>query len=226
MKKITIIVVAVFIANNIKSQQFGLTADVGMSRLSELYGRLSGTENKSQLYYGVGLFFAKQSASSKWGFKVGLDFNKRGARALYEGSQFINSNNIYIVSSSTLSTNSISLNFSPTLNVSDKVQFFLAPHINYTIGNTDDFETIYYETEAKQKVVDSFNDKDSYNSSNFSDRLSYGARVGFNVMLSNNIDLGLTYQYARQLNSNGGLGPKPFYNIINLSTNIYFKGRE
>ena len=186
-----------------------------MSRINKTFDPI--IENKPKLYYGIGVFYAKIPDSSKWGFRASLDFNIRGAGTFYEGPD--------VISSSTSSINSTSVAFYPTLHASNKLHFFLGPQMSYILGGTKIFEHTYYETEAKEIVMFSSTGENRYNDDAFVYRLHFGLKAGLSLNISKHIDLGLTYQYARMLKYELFIY-EPFYNIINISTNIYFKSRE
>ncbi|PCI93072.1 MAG: hypothetical protein COB15_16950 [Flavobacteriales bacterium] len=225
MKKIALIIVIIIFSLTAKAQHFGVSVDVGMSRINKIYNTYGTFENKSKIYYGLGVFYAKIPLESKWGFRATLDYNKRGAGALGEWYDWYGINPEYIVSETTESTKSLNLTFTPTLNASNRLQFFLGPTIGYTLGTNTKTITTYYKTEAKSEVLSSRTGTSEFNGSSFINRLHFGVKAGVNMKLSNRIDLGLTYQYARLLKY-GNPNYQPFYNIVNFTTNIYFKKRE
>jgi hypothetical protein len=228
MKKSTLIILIIIISLTAKAQHFGVNVDAGMSRISTVYTASSNIKNKSKLYYGIGIFYAKLPSTSKWGFKTSIDFNKRGTGTSYEGPsgfRFSPADPVYFVSSNTLSTRSLALTFLLTLNSSKNFQFFLGPHMGYILGNTNKGEVTEYVSSAKKIEISSFSNEDNYNADAFSERLHYGGKAGFNVKITDHFDLGLTYQYARLLKY-ATPHHRPFYNILSLSTSFYLKSRK
>jgi hypothetical protein len=226
MRKITLIILVIALSPKAKAQDFGVKIDAGMSRINKIYNPYLNIKNKSKLYYGIGIFYAKISESSKWGFRTSLDFNKRGAGSYYEG--FWNNysgGESFVVSETNESTKSLSITFTPTLNVSKRLQFLLGPSFGYTLGSGSESVDTYYKTESKNEVIDTYSNISEFNGVSFTDRLHFGLNVGFNIKVADRIDLGLTYQYARILKYASSYY-RPFYNIVNISTSIYFKKRD
>jgi len=218
LKKTIVILLVSFFSITAKAQHFGVNIDAGMSYL---YGVYAPNKSKPQLYYGLGMFYTKLSTNSKWGYRAGLDFNKKGAKIVYEGDSWDG----YIESTTTLSTNYLNLTFTPTLNASKNLQFFLGPHIDYILGNKEETIVTIYKTDTKQQVLETITSKNKNNGISFSDRISYGIKVGANIKLSNHVDIGLCYQYSRLLKY-GSPYYQPYYHIVNITTNIYFKSRK
>jgi len=160
------------------------------------------------------------------GYKISIDYNKRGGKNLYDPPFFaLRYRQSHLEIKSILLTKSLSLAFTPTLKILDKLQLFLGPHLTYSLINeTEDSET-YYRTSAKEEALKTFIDNSSFNGKSFSDRLSFGIKLGVTYKIANRIDLGLAYQYSRLIKIDLPTGSKPFYNIINLTTNVYFKSR-
>ena len=225
MKKTTLIILVTIFSFTTKAQHFGVTADVGMSRINKIVGKSIKVENKSKIYYGIGVFYAKIPVESRWGFRTSIDYNKRGAGSYYEGFPWYGIDSDYVVYETNESTKSLNLTFTPTLNISNKFQFLLGPTIGYTLGSRDGFTETYYKTSAKNEVLEIRTDTRSFNGISFSYRLHYGVKTGINVKVSNYLDVGLNYQYARLLRY-GNPRYRPFYNIINITTNIYLKKRD
>lgn len=229
MKRTTLILVLALIASNLKAQQVGLTADVGISKLNQTYSPYAGkVQNKGQLYYGLGFFYEKIPKSGNLGFKISLDYNKRGAKGVYENDFVSNQfgGDIYIEQETVSSSNAFSLTFLPTINASKKFQFYLGPHLTYALNNTSTTTVTYYKTEAKEEVLLNETKRSSYNGASFSDQLSFGLRVGVNFKIIDAVGIGLSYQYSRLLNNQTPFGEVPFYNIFNFSTHIYFNSNN
>jgi hypothetical protein len=233
MKTITLLIVTIIFSLTAKAQHFGVTADVGLSRINKIYGYTVDAENKSKIYYGLGVFFAKIPLESIWGFRASLDYNKRGEGSCSEaffGSYFdvfsgVYIDPVYITGEESESTKSLSLTFTPTLNASNNLQFVFGPTIEYTLGTKYNFKETSYKTEAKSEVLSSRTGTSEINGSSFTSRLHVGLKAGINVKVSNHVDLGLIYQYVRRFKY-GNAYYRPFYNIINLTTTIYLKKRE
>jgi opacity protein-like surface antigen len=224
MKKTALILVVILFCNKTKAQHFGVTADLGMSRINKIY-RVVNSENKPKVYYGIGVFFAKIPNTSKWGFRTSIDYNKRGTGIYYEGDWHYTQDGSYIVDETNESTKSLSIAFTPTFNVSKKFQLILGPSIGYTLGTKSNFTETYYKTETKSEILSSRTGTSEVNGSSFTNRLHFGLKAGINIKVSNYVDLGLTYQYAR-IFKYGNSYYRTFYNIVNISTSIYFKSRK
>jgi hypothetical protein len=218
MKKTTLIIIITIFSLTAKAQHFSITTDIGMSYLSGLYNPHT---SKPQLYYGLGMLYSKSATTTNWGFKTSLDFNKRGVKSIYTGTSYSG----YVESKNILSSKSLSLTFTPTLNVSERVQFVLGPHLGYFLSSKSTTTEIVYKTSLKEEILQTVIEENTSNGISFIDRLHFGVKLGINVKVSNPIDLGLTYQYARLLKY-AHPSYRPFYNVLSITTTIYFKTRE
>jgi hypothetical protein len=225
MKRATLIILISFIGFTSQAQNFGASADLGMSHYSGIK-EYYFTQNTPRLYYSFGLFYTIRPDSAIWGLRTGIEFNKRGHKTNYLGNgiSFSNSPITYTDNYSITSTNSLSLFFLPTLNVLKKFHLFLGPIIYYNLNSTINYETVYYKTSAKQEVIETKTTKSKadYDGVSFTERSSYGLKLGGCLKLSKKIDLGITYQISRRFKYYTN-DYKPYYNILNLTTIIYLK---
>src|SRR5680860_595552 len=132
MKKRILILLLTIVSLTTNAQHFGVTLDFGASRLSDIYNNpYMKSENNSKLYYSLGLFYTKISTNSRWGFRSGIEFSKRGYGYSYDGTLYAWSSNSgpdnigYIEDTFTQSNNSIILIIGPTLNITNKLQLII-----------------------------------------------------------------------------------------------------
>jgi hypothetical protein len=230
MKKIIFILLFIGLSNLSNAQYFSLKLDAGISRLHYSYPSEYKTQNKSQLYYGLGISYSKISDSSSFGYKTSLEFNKRGYGSLYEGNSGIQfyGNQLpseYVVSENSNFIKSLSLTFTPTLNIFKRVQLVLGPSFSCNLKSGGSYKTTYYKTSEKKEIVSTTSDYSDYSDRSFANRWHIGLNAGFNFKVSNLIDLGINYQYLMEMKYDDYFNP-PNFSIINISTNIFLTKRE
>jgi hypothetical protein len=178
------------------------------------------------------MYYTTKIGESKWGVSTSLAFNKRG----YKEVDLINR-----TSTNSLGTKyflkefqSIYYNYAtsviiaPTFQLSDKLIAMIGFHYTYSFGpNSKDIHN-YFETDENGDNKVLYNTrkfKYGNNGISFVDNSYYGIKAAIFYQVSGIIDFGLAYQYSRPFKSNS-YGSTRFYNIINITTTIYFKTRE
>jgi long-subunit fatty acid transport protein len=226
MKK-TALILFMIICLKANAQHFGVKTDLGASWQTQPPNPFGKVEITPSLYYSFGGFYSKVSSSSKWGFNFCLDYNKRGFRTFFitDPDESLYYHGSFSDSHSKMSNHSLALTLTPTINIANNFQIFLGPHITYALRINQSGTTNYYKDSQRTQLISSSNYNESNQGTFFSDRLSYGVKLGFNIKTSKKIDLGLSYQYSRRLKYPKGY-TVPFYNIISLTTAFYLKARD
>ena len=229
MKKAIVILLVSFFSITAKAQHFGVNFSAGSSWVNKLNPQVTGKVNP-KLFYGFGVFYTKKSETSSWGFRTGLNFDKRNIGATYSKEYYdeYEMQQYYIDGTSTTSDNLLALSSGPTLNISKKLQLALDIHYTYLLSRTGTGSSDTYLDKEKKILYESNQGSSKANGLSLTDRSSYGANLMLTYQVSGRVDLGLTYCYWRQFKyyvvhfSNY----KPFYNALNITTNIYFKSRK
>jgi len=226
MKKIILIILLALVSFVGKSQEFGIKSDLGASWQKLPKHPFGNLKVKPSLYYSLGLFYSLKSKPSSIGLNICLDYNKRGFRTEFvsNSDEALYYYNSFSDSHSTQSRHSLSLTISPTINLSKRIEFIFGPHLTYSLGYKQTGTTNYYSDQNRTKLISSQDFNESYNGESFYDRLSYGVKFGFNIMVSKKIDLGASYQYSRKMKYPEGL-IVPKYHIFSFTTSLYLKSR-
>ena len=214
---IAILVLLIF--STLRAQNFGVNFDIGTGQTNKIF---EPYELTPKTYLGLGGYFYKPFSESKWGAKAVLDFNKRTLGGFFE--QPINDpqlGDVYYENKYTHAAFSLTFAPLPCFNISNKIRIFLGPEISFTLFDRIKIKERLYETKDKENEL-SLKETNISNEIAFGGRWAYGARLGGEITLLNNIDLGIRYQYTALFEYDEAAF-KPFYNILVFSLAYNFK---